>query len=76
MWLEKAEVYNSLRYVLNLTEDCLHRVTIAVPDLEGAKAFNVTVLAPLGYNVIMDIPERAVVGLGADNKPDFWLARS
>lgn len=44
---------------------------VHVADLDASKAFYLQALAPLGYGVPRDYG--AVVGLGADQKPDFWL---
>jgi catechol 2,3-dioxygenase-like lactoylglutathione lyase family enzyme len=41
-------------------------------DLEGAKTFYDTVLAPLGHSRQMDFG--VAVGYGSDGKPDFWIS--
>lgn len=50
----------------------IDHVGLHVTDMGKSKAFYVAALAPLGYAVCMDFGEHA--GLGANGKPDFWLA--
>jgi len=56
----------------------LDHIGIHTRDVAKAKAFYTAALAPLGYAVVMEFPDpsggAAVVGLGADGKPDFWLS--
>jgi catechol 2,3-dioxygenase-like lactoylglutathione lyase family enzyme len=47
---------------------------ITVSDLARSKLFYTAALAPLGYEVIMEMAEFA--GLGQAGKPDFWIAES
>jgi len=49
----------------------LDHITLRVHDLAASKAFYVSVLKPLGYEVVMDFPEG--LGMGVGGKPDFWL---
>jgi catechol 2,3-dioxygenase-like lactoylglutathione lyase family enzyme len=47
-------------------------------DIKKSKAFYLTALAPLGYEVIKEFSKEqtggtAVVGFGAQGKADFWL---
>lgn len=51
----------------------LDHVSIHVADLQKAKDFYLAALGPLGYGVVMDLPEWKVIGLGALGKPDFWI---
>lgn len=59
----------------------LDHLTLLVSDFAASKAFYVTALEPLGYEVIMEIdrerfpslPFEAGVGLGVGGKPDLWL---
>jgi len=51
----------------------IDHVSIHVADLERAKAFYVSALEPLGYAVVMELPEWKVIGLGVAGKPDFWI---
>jgi catechol 2,3-dioxygenase-like lactoylglutathione lyase family enzyme len=46
---------------------------IHVTDLDASKAFYTAALAPLGYGLLRDYS--GFVGLGADQKPDFWLTQ-
>jgi catechol 2,3-dioxygenase-like lactoylglutathione lyase family enzyme len=45
---------------------------ILVSDLDASVAFYTRALAPLGYALVMRIPQ--VAGFGVAGKPDFWLA--
>jgi len=49
-----------------------------VSDYRKSKAFYLAALAPLGYQVVMELPSSIVpdggMGLGVPPKPDFWLA--
>ena len=48
-------------------------VGLNVRDLAASRRFYEAALAPLGYKVLMEFPEG--IGLGADDRPIFWLAR-
>lgn len=52
----------------------IDHASVYVDDLEAAKAFYAKALAPLGYSVILEIPDRAI-GLGIAPKPDLWLIK-
>jgi len=49
-----------------------------VSDFRKSKTFYVAALAPLGYQVIMELPAKLVpqgaMGMGVPPKPDFWVA--
>lgn len=50
-----------------------------VSDPKKSRAFYDQALAPLGYEVLMEIPTehtggKVVVGYGVPPKPDFWVA--
>jgi catechol 2,3-dioxygenase-like lactoylglutathione lyase family enzyme len=45
---------------------------VLVSDLDASVAFYARALAPLGYALVMRIPQ--VAGFGVGGKPDFWLA--
>lgn len=49
----------------------LDHISINVTDYAAAKAFYALALAPLGYTVLRDFG--VACGLGANEKPDFWL---
>lgn len=51
----------------------LDHVTLKVKDLRKARAFYAAALAPLGYEVLMEF--EGVLGMGADQKPDFWISQ-
>jgi catechol 2,3-dioxygenase-like lactoylglutathione lyase family enzyme len=51
----------------------LDHISLRVTDFERAKAFYLKALAPLGYEVIMEFPGAA--GLGVKPKPDFWITQ-
>ena len=48
-----------------------------VSDYQKSKAFYLAALAPLGYQVVMEMPSSIVplggMGLGVPPKPDFWV---
>jgi catechol 2,3-dioxygenase-like lactoylglutathione lyase family enzyme len=50
----------------------IDHLTIRVRDPQKSKAFYAKALGPLGYEVLMDFGE--MTGLGADKKPDLWIA--
>ena len=49
-----------------------------VSDYPKSKAFYLAALAPLGYQVVKELPSSIVpdggLGLGVPPKPDFWVA--
>lgn len=51
----------------------------AVSDYERAKSFYTEALAPLGYELIMEVPADVnpsgapAAGFGENGKPDFWI---
>jgi catechol 2,3-dioxygenase-like lactoylglutathione lyase family enzyme len=52
---------------------------LQVSDPAKSRAFYEKALAPLGYQVLREIPTqftggKVVLGLGIDPKPDFWVA--
>jgi catechol 2,3-dioxygenase-like lactoylglutathione lyase family enzyme len=55
----------------------LDHIGFPVSDYERAKAFYLKALAPLGYSLIMEVPQQEndapAAGFGADGKPDFWI---
>jgi catechol 2,3-dioxygenase-like lactoylglutathione lyase family enzyme len=56
----------------------LDHIGFAVSDFERSLAFYKTVLAPLGYGLIMEIPREvtggdAHAGFGRDGRPQFWI---
>jgi len=50
----------------------IDHITVRVRDVQKSKAFFGAALAPLGYEVLKEYGD--VIGLGADKKPDFWIA--
>jgi catechol 2,3-dioxygenase-like lactoylglutathione lyase family enzyme len=51
----------------------IDHLTLKVRDLQRAKAFYTAALAPLGYEILMEY--EGGLGMGADKKPDLWLAQ-
>ena len=51
---------------------------LGVSDFQKSKAFYLKVLAPLGYQVLKELPAsiapQGAMGLGVPPKPDFWVA--
>jgi catechol 2,3-dioxygenase-like lactoylglutathione lyase family enzyme len=50
----------------------LDHITLHVADFERSKRFFAAALVPLGYQIIMEFP--GVAGLGVPGRPDFWIA--
>ena len=57
----------------------IDHVGFAVSDYARAKAFYARALAPLGYELVMEVPGETnqsgfpAAGFGAGGKPDFWI---
>ncbi len=49
----------------------IDHISFKVKEFAKSKAFYAAALKPLGYTIAMDFGE--AVGMGSDNKPDFWL---
>ena len=49
----------------------LDHVGISVQNYEAGKAFYKTALAPLGYELVMEV--KGWAGFGVGGKPDFWI---
>jgi catechol 2,3-dioxygenase-like lactoylglutathione lyase family enzyme len=54
---------------------------VAATNYGRSKQFYVRALAPLGYQLMMELPKevtggRGVAGFGVPPKPDFWLAEN
>ena len=52
----------------------IDHTSLAVADLAKSKGFFQRALAPLGYSLIMEVPDAA--GLGEAGKPDFWIGKA
>ena len=54
----------------------IDHIGLNVADYERSKAFYLAALAPLGYELCMEIPEAGPhAGFGAGGKPDFWITQ-
>jgi len=55
----------------------LDHVGFPITDYKRSKAFYEKALAPLGYSLVMEVPQTGgghfAAGFGADGKPDFWI---
>jgi catechol 2,3-dioxygenase-like lactoylglutathione lyase family enzyme len=51
----------------------IDHLTVRVRDVQKSKDFFAAALAPLGYEVLMEF--EGSCGLGAEKKPDLWLAQ-
>ena len=55
----------------------IDHVGFSVSDYERAKAFYLAALAPLGYELVMEVRQmendNPAGGFGAGGKPDFWI---
>jgi catechol 2,3-dioxygenase-like lactoylglutathione lyase family enzyme len=51
---------------------------VVVSDFARAKAFYASALAPIGYQLLWEVPAqfapRGAAGFGVPPKPDFWIA--
>ena len=47
---------------------------LVVGNYEKAKAFYTTILAPIGYQLYMDLPEYKVIGFSDAAHSSFWLS--
>jgi len=59
----------------------LDHIGLTVSDFETSRAFYMLALAPLGYEVLMEMSAAetgrgGVAGFGVRPKPDFWIAAS
>jgi len=50
----------------------LDHMTLRVQDYAKSKAFYLSALKPLGYELVMEV--EGFSGLGVKGKPDFWIA--
>lgn len=50
----------------------LDHIVIKVSNYENSKAFYLKALAPLGFEVVMEI--KGYGGFGINGKPEFWIA--
>ena len=54
----------------------IDHIGLSVVDYERSKSFYTRALAPLSYEVIMEVSEVGPwAGLGAGGKPDFWIGK-
>ena len=54
----------------------IDHIGLSVADYQRSKAFYLAALAPLGYELFMEIAEPGPHGgFGASGKPDFWITR-
>ena len=54
----------------------IDHIALSVADYETSKAFYLAALAPLGYELFMEIVEAGPhAGFGAGGKPDFWITK-
>lgn len=56
----------------------IDHIKIAVSDFARSKAFYVAALAPIGYQLLMEVPGELTggqdaAGFGVPPKPDFWI---
>ncbi len=50
----------------------IDHIALSVRSYEASKAFYTRVLAPLGYELVME-PLPKMGGFGKNGKPDFWI---
>lgn len=55
----------------------IDHIGFPVSDYARSKAFYTQALAPLGYTLVMEVPQTEndtpAAGFGAGQKPDFWI---
>ena len=56
----------------------LDHIGISISNYEVSKAFYIKALAPLGYQLLMEVPKeitgnQSYGGFGEPPKPDFWI---
>ena len=55
----------------------IDHIGFPVSDYEKSKAFYLKALEPLGYSLVMEVPQEqsdhSAAGFGANGKPDFWI---
>ena len=57
----------------------IDHIGFPVSDYQRSKAFYLKALAPLGYALVMEVPDNvtesgaSAAGFGANGKPDFWI---
>ncbi len=66
----------SLRYLSYLFKIIfmIDHASVNVSNYEKSKVFYSAALAPLGYTLVMDVPEHKAAGFGRNGKPDFWIS--
>jgi catechol 2,3-dioxygenase-like lactoylglutathione lyase family enzyme len=50
----------------------IDHINIGVADIAASRAFYERALAPLGYELLMEMPYG--LGFGREGKPDFWIS--
>ena len=53
----------------------IDHASAAVSDLEKSKPLYTAMLAPLGYELKMDLPDYGAAGYGTGDRSDFWLGK-
>lgn len=53
----------------------IDHASAAVTSLEKSKPLYTGMLAPLGYELKMDLPEYGAAGYGTGDRSDFWLGQ-
>jgi catechol 2,3-dioxygenase-like lactoylglutathione lyase family enzyme len=54
----------------------IDHVGLSVSDYARSKAFYLAALAPLGYELVMEVTAAGpYAGFGVRNKPDFWIGK-
>lgn len=51
----------------------IDHISLHVSDVEKAKKFYSETLAPLGYEIIKEMPEWNLFGIGVQGKADLWV---
>jgi catechol 2,3-dioxygenase-like lactoylglutathione lyase family enzyme len=55
-------------------EHVLDHVGVPVADIATARAFYEQALEPLGFSIVMEVAEGAVLGIGLPRAPQVWIS--
>ncbi len=53
----------------------IDHTSVAVTNLETSKPLYTAMLAPLGYTLMMDLPDYGAAGYGTKDRADFWIGK-
>lgn len=53
----------------------IDHTSVGVTNLQKSKELYVAMLSPLGYTLMMDLPEYGAAGFGTSDHADFWIGK-